>query len=506
MRALDRQTIDAGFVPALQLMENAGRCAAREAARMLGTVTKARIEILCGKGNNGGDGFVVARELATQGASVRVHLTHAPAELSPDARTNFEKLAGAGVASAPVADTAAQDSLLAECLAAADLSVDALLGTGVERRLEGRLAALVDLMNRNSTRTLALDVPTGIDASSGAVLGTAVRAHCTVTFGLPKLGLALHPGRSHTGRLVVADIGFPRPIVDAVETPWFWVDPEHVRARLPVLEPTAHKYARGSVLVIAGSRAYPGAAALAAEAAQRAGAGMVHLVSTESNRTILEARLREVIIHAAPETEAGTCSAATLALVRELLPRADAVALGPGLGTQTESVDWVRTLLAQLDKPAVVDADGLLAMPQPPHPGARVLTPHVGELARWLERDSAAVREARAESAAEVAATHGVVVLAKGAPTFVVDADGTRHVNSSGNVGLASGGSGDVLTGIVGSLLAQGLNAVDAACVGAYLHGAAADHIVARGSPRSLVAGDLLTGIGAVFRDLESSR
>ena len=503
MREIDRRTIEAGFVPSLALMENAGRRVASQAAAMLDAIATARVEVVCGKGNNGGDGFVAARQLAAEGARVRVHRTHAPEDLSPDARHHYERLAEAGVEDALLPQMDALDGRLASALRDADLCIDALLGTGVERRLEGRWAALVDVMNACSRRILAVDVPSGIDATSGAVLGTAVRAHCTVTLGLPKLGLVVHPGREHAGQLVVVDIGFPAAIVDAVDTLWSWFDATAARAFLPRLDPTAYKYTRGSVLVIAGSRAYPGAAALAAEAAQRAGAGMVHLVSVESNRTILETRLREVIVHTVPETPAGTCSAALLDFVAPWVARADAVALGPGLGTAPETLETVRQLLVELEIPAVVDADALRALPPPPHAAPRILTPHTGELARLLERNVADVRTSRADAAADAAREHGAVVLAKGAPTFVVDPTGSRLVNATGNVGLASGGTGDVLTGIIGGLLAQGVAAAGAAGLGAYLHGAAADALVASSSPRSLIAGDLPAALGAAFRDLE---
>ncbi len=503
MQDVDRRTIDDGLMPSLQLMENAGQATAREAARMLQRVSGARVEIMCGKGNNGGDGFVVARELARRGADVRVRSTHAPEDLSPDARTQFERLSEANVEPARVLPSEDLEASLAGDLAAADLCVDALLGTGVEGALQGRLAALVDLLNRHARLVLAVDVPTGVDASTGAVLGTAVRAHCTVTFGLPKLGLVLHPGAEHAGRLVVADIGFPQHVVDAVDTPWLWFDAHAARACLPRLDPTAHKYARGTLLVIAGSHRYPGAASLTAEAAQRAGAGMVHLVSTESNRTILEARLPEVIFHGVPETPEGTCTAAAMEHIGPLLERADAVALGPGLGPVDGTLEWLRSFLAELELPAVIDADGLGAVPDAPHPAARVLTPHAGELARLLGRDAATVAAARADGAAELARSRGAVVLAKGAPTVVVEPGGTRRVNATGNVGLAKGGTGDVLTGIVGALLCQGLDAVDAASLGAYLHGAAADRLVAAGSPRSLVAGDLPDALAGVYGALE---
>ncbi|UCE02061.1 MAG: NAD(P)H-hydrate dehydratase [Candidatus Latescibacterota bacterium] len=529
MQEIDRRTIDGGLVPALELMENAGHATAREASQLLADPRGARVEIVCGKGNNAGDGLVVARLLAAAGAEVCVHMTHPAAELSPDARENFARLPS-GVEAMQVPDSlpdpGATDSPLARprldagpmamsapgdaCarlahhLRGADLCVDALLGTGVERRLTGRLASLVNWINRCSVRTLSVDVPSGIDATSGEVLGTAVWADLTVTFGLPKLGLALHPGRERAGRLVVAEIGFPDSVVEQTHSVWSWVDAECARSLLPRLAPDAHKYSRGCVVVIAGSRGFPGAAALAAEAALRAGAGMVHLVAPRSIHDILETQLREVIVHPAPEDESGSAAAPTLELIEPLLPRADAVAIGPGVGGAASTRAWIGDLLKKLPCPAVVDADAVLALPEPPHPAPRLVTPHAGELSRWLGVAGAKVAEAYIDIAADTARQRDAVVVAKGAPTVVLSPAGERRVNGSGNPGLATAGSGDVLTGLIGALVAQGLAATDAASLGVFLHGRAADLASRDSSPRSLVAGDILRFIGRAYASLEA--
>jgi NAD(P)H-hydrate epimerase len=525
MQEIDRSTIDSGLVAGLELMENAGRAVAAEAARRLGDPRGARVEILCGKGNNGGDGLVIARVLAGRGARVRVHLTHPPESLSPDARANHARLGATGVTVAILPDEipetgrvedprrrsiapkqSAPAGDLGGNLHAADLCVDALLGTGVERPLDGRLSALVDLLNHSSRHTLAVDVPSGVDATTGQILGTAVWADVTVTLGLPKLGCVLHPGGERVGRLVVANIGFPETMLENVSTPWNWVDADGARALVPRLLPTAHKYSRGSVLVVAGSRSYPGAAALAAGAALRTGAGMVHLVAPASIRDLLDAQLREVIVHAAPESATGSCSPAVLDVLKPILSRVDAVAIGPGLGDTPETREWIRRFLRELDLPAVVDADAVLALPKPPHRGPRIVTPHAGELARWMDLPKEKAQASRLETAVTAAAMHEVVVAAKGAPTVVVEPTGRRWVNSTGNPGLGTAGSGDVLTGMVGSLLSQRLAAPDAAVLGVYLHGLAADLAAATGSPRSIVAGDIPCFIGQAYHETDNPR
>jgi len=526
MQAIDRRTIDGGLVPALVLMENAGAALAREALRLLRRPRGARVEILCGKGNNGGDGLVLARLLAREGVRVCVHLCHPATELSSDARANLSRLRrskvsinvlkenlAASPAAEPVgrrprpllvaADVPGRRDSLASHLVRADLCVDALLGTGAARPLAPAYAGLVDLLNRTSRLTLAVDIPTGVDASSGALLGTAVWADVTVTFGLPKLGLAFHPGRERAGRIEVADIGFPAEVLGDRQNEWSWVDPAWARALLRPLQPTAHKYSRGTVLMVAGSSRFPGAAALAAEAALRTGAGMVHLVVPGSIRDLLEVQLREVIIHPCPEDSEGNCTDAVLDLASTLAKRCDALALGSGIQADDSVRRWMRELLATLALPAVVDADALLALPPPPHPAPRVATPHAGELARWLGLEARLDEKERVTTAAAAATRHQVVVVAKGAPSVVVTPAGEKRVNSTGHTGLATAGSGDVLGGMLGSLLAQGLEAPAAATLAVYLHGLAAELACEQSSPRSLLAGDLLPAIGLAYATLE---
>jgi len=505
MQAIDRRTIDAGLVPALVLMERAGAAAAGEALGLLSPARGARVEILCGKGNNGGDGLVVARLLATRGVQVGVHLTDPPSALSPDARTNLRRLRRTRATIDVLPDRiASASSPFARRLGKADLCVDALLGTGADRPLPSRLAGLVDLLNQVSKRTLALDIPSGVDASTGGILGTSVSAHTTVTFGLPKLGLALYPGRERVGRLVVADIGFPAEVVARALGMWNWVDAARARRLLPRLEPTAHKYDRGELILVAGSRRYPGAAALAAEAALRSGAGMVHLVVPASIRDLMEGMLREVIVHACGDNDEGNCDASILDVIQGLAPRRGALAIGSGMRIGAESRPWVQRLLAETRLPAVVDSQAILSLPEASHPGPRIATPHARELARWLQEGSLADAD-RVAAAERAARSHDVIVVAKGGPTIVVAPDGTKHVNGSGNSGLATAGTGDVLTGIVGGLLAQGLASLDAAMLAVFLHGLAADCATKDSSPRSLIAGDLLSNIGAAYRTIESS-
>ena len=510
MQEIDRRTIEGGHVPSLALMENAGRAVAHEAVRMLRAAGGTRADIVCGKGNNAGDGFVAAHVLGAAGYRVHVHMTCGAEELSPDARAQHARLAGASVEirrvpddlAAPAGSTTRPE--FAGQLQESALCIDALLGTGIKRAVSDRLAAVIGWINAASRRVLAVDIPSGVDGNTGAVHGTAVRAHVTVTLGLPKLGLAFHPGRAHVGRLIVADIGFPADMLRDAPSPWEWYGIEAARRALPALPPTAHKYSRGTVVVVAGSRTYPGAAALAASGAQRAGAGIVHLVAPGSIRDLLEVMLPEVIVHAVSDAGTGAPAAEALHRAATLVERAQALVVGPGLGSDPETQAGIRRLLARLEIPAVVDAEAIAALHRPPHPGPRIITPHAGELARWSGLPNEPDAKARAESAADLAREWDVVLLAKGAPTVVMTPEGRRIVNGSGNVGLATAGSGDVLAGIAGAFLAQGMPAAEAAALAAFVHGRAAEALSERMSARSLLARDLASELGAVLRTLES--
>lgn len=527
MQEIDRRTIAAGISVA-DLMERAGSAVADEAEKLAGC-DPARIEILCGKGHNGGDGLVAARLLHARGHRVRVHLTHAKADLAPETRAQFDRAANAGVAieflaaglpdPGPILDRRerpnpgeTQDAApvrsdsLGGALRSADVCVDALLGTGAAKSVEGSIAAVVHWIQRAGTVVLSVDIPSGVDATTGAILGTAVWADTTVTFGLPKLGLALEPGRQHSGTVVVRDLGFPAEIVARVTgtgVQRHWVDARTARELVPRLEPTAHKYQRGCVLVVAGSRAYPGAAALAATAALRAGAGIVHLAAPAGIRQLLQTKLTEIIVHDLPETNAGTVAFDAMAPLLEIAARADAVAIGPGLGVHPETQQCVRGFLSALGLPAVVDADAIQAMPPPPHPAGRIVTPHAGELAGWIGAKTEDVVRNRLEIALDAAARSACVVVAKGAPTIIVTPEGVLHVNATGGATLATAGSGDVLTGMLAGLLARGLSPEDAARLGVYLHGRAGELAAQKSSPTSVIAGDLLAEIGSATASLD---
>jgi NAD(P)H-hydrate epimerase len=502
MRELDRRAIASGL-PALALMEKAGEGVARFVEALAGRGLR-RVAFLCGKGNNGGDGFVAARLLRQRdpGLDLRVHLAASPAEVEGEARTNLERVQEAGC---EVDHSHPPDQ--ARLTAEADLIVDALLGTGLSGEVSGPLAELIDLVNRARRPVLSVDVPSGLDADTGHPCGRAVRADWTLTLGLPKLGLLLPPGIDHAGQVEVVDIGLPPALVAASASVAEMTDEALARSLLPRRARGAHKGEAGRVLVIAGSPGLTGAAALCAQGALRAGAGLVTLAIPASLNDLMEVKLTEVMTRPLPETAERTLGLAALPALEELAAGSDAIAIGPGLSRSPETQQLVRRLSSRLRRPAVMDADALNALAEDPRPlesehAPFLLTPHPGELARFFGATPADIQADRIGRAEAAAARFGSVVLLKGACSVIAAVGERVHINPTGNPGMASGGAGDVLTGIAAALLAQGLSAFDAARLGAYLHGLAGDLAAGESGEIGMIAGDLLPALPRAIRAL----
>jgi NAD(P)H-hydrate epimerase len=469
MRRLDRETI-AGGVPGRLLMENAGRAVALAARRRFSA--SRRPLVVCGSGNNGGDGFVVARTLHDWDTAVRprVACLGDPQRASEETRVNFELLLSSGAETVAVASGKEIETLLE----GADMVIDAVFGVGLTRPVEGTLRDILEALEHAPLPVLALDVPSGISSDTGARLGAELTPDLIVTLGLPKLGLAV---RRFAAETLVADIGLPA--APGAEIRQHLLTPEAVCARLPARPAGGHKGSFGHVLVIAGSEGKTGAAALAASGALRAGAGLVTAAAPRRLNPILEVKLTAPMTLAVGGPEALAFEEdAVEDLLREAAAR-DAAVVGPGLGRAPATLRALERLLARLEAPAVVDADGLFPFAERPEalrgPGVRILTPHPGEMSRLLGRSSAAVQADRAGAARELAARSGAIAVLKGERTIVAAPDGALAINPTGGPTLASGGTGDVLAGMIAALLAQGLTPADAAVTGVYLHGLAAD-------------------------------
>jgi NAD(P)H-hydrate epimerase len=488
MRALDTAVIDDVGVPGVALMEAAGRGVVDVLARVC-DLARARVVVYAGPGNNGGDGYVVARLCANRGAAVEVLRCAAEDKLRGDARTHMLACARSGV---PIHDATTVGGLAAA--GPADVVVDALLGTGLARDVEGHLRAAIAHLNARPGLKVAVDVPSGLDSDRGVPLGDCVRADHTVTFAFAKRGLVGAPGFTFAGQLHVADIGIPESLARARGVAAVLLD-ERVLAPLRApRDPMAHKGTAGHLLLVAGSTGKAGAALLAGGSALRTGVGLCTLAAPREIIGALDGKVAEVMTAA---YDVGASLASLVAGRR-------AVAIGPGMPTDAAMRPVLAGLVAAAAAaglPVVLDADALNHLAAEPHlldgiAGARlVLTPHPGEAARLAGRPGAALQQDRVAAASALAARFSAIVALKGARTVVAAPDGRIAINPTGNPGLASGGTGDVLTGCVGALLAQGLEPFHAAAAAVYLHGAAADRVAARRGMRGLLANDVIDAL-----------
>ena len=497
MRAVDRAAEERG-VPVEALMERAGHAVAGAAAALLGGAYGRRVVALCGKGNNAGDAFVAARLLAAWGATPAVVAMAGPDELARPTASNARRLEDVGVPGLAWGSPAA-----ARAIARADVLVDGLFGSGLRGEPEGPYREAIEAMNASPAPVVAIDIPSGVEGDIGAVRGPAVRAAVTVTFAAPKVGVVLYPGADHAGNVEVADIGIPS---DLIGSDLLMIEPSDVAAVLPRRAPNDHKHRSGDVLVVAGSRRMTGAARLVAEGAARAGAGLVHVAVPEGILPIVQSGLAEAVFLPLPEGPEGSVAASAWEVLEGRMDRFDAVAIGPGLSTEGETPGFVRALVRGSPVPVVADADAVNAfVERVGELGDRssdlVLTPHTGEFGRLFGMPSADVLDDRVGFARKASADTGAVVVLKGARTLVALPGGEVRINPTGSAALATGGTGDVLTGAIGTYLARGLSPVDAATAAVYVHGLAGQ-VVGRRMGEGGVAGDVALGIPAAAEAL----
>lgn len=506
MRRLDQRAIAELGIPGATLMENAGRGAAEAIVAALPTLGAprrgARVVIVCGKGGNGGDGFVVARWLKRHGARPTVLLVHAPSEVGGDAGRKLQELRRAGIRPRPFTD----DRASADMLAQAHLVVDALLGTGSRGVPEGGVARAIELINASGRPVVALDIPSGLSANTGVHAGAVIRAAMTLTFAALKRGLISSPGDELAGPVTVIPIGVPDHDVTRGATT-FLLERGDVASHFPRRPRAGHKGTYGHLLLVAGSLGKTGAAALAAMAAMRSGVGLVTVATPASQQPVVAGLVLEAMTAPLPETAARSLALKAREVIVELAGPRDAVAIGPGIGLDDETAQVARSLVRELPRPMVVDADGLTALAG--HldvlrdaPSARCLTPHPGEMARMLGARVDEVQRDRIEAAREFATRHRVHIVLKGARSVVAAPDGRVFVNPTGNPGMASGGTGDVLTGVLGAFLARGMAPDAAMRSSVYLHGSAGDVAAERIGEEGLVARDVIAAIPEAFKRL----
>lgn len=505
MRRLDAAAIEAG-VTGRELMEAAGRGAAaillREPERLEGTTL-----VLCGKGNNGGDGLVVARELHAAGHGVRALLLCDPDGLVPDAAAMHDRAVRAGVEVLSEPDEPA--TVLAELLSSypGRTAVDALLGTGATLPLRGAVADACGALLASGREVVALDLPTGVGADDGAADPCALRARLTISFGFPQWGLLLGDGRRHAGRIERVALPFPREVVDEhTAGADLWYGRMRAAAAWRPRPVDAHKYSLGSVLVVGGSEAMSGAVSLAALGACRGGAGLVECIVPGSARLAVDTTVPEALVHGELAGDEGGLSPDARERILARAGGRDALVLGGGAGPSLSTARLLLELVDEWEGALVLDADGINAMArlqrEPRFPARTVLTPHSGELARWLGLDQEALAARRREHIREAAARTGTVLLHKGAPTLVAAPDGRLAAIASGGPALATAGTGDVLAGVVAARLARGDDPFDAACIAAYLHGRAGDLAAGERGDDGVLARDVVEALPYAQREL----
>jgi len=504
MREIDRRAIEGLGIPSMVLMENAGLSLVEEVGNRL-TGEHLRISILCGPGNNGGDGMVAARHLHDRGHEVMVFLAAPRSAFSGDARVQLRIIGKQGV---PVRVISAGTNMerVRKRFEESDLAIDALFGTGLQREIDGLFAECVRAINSCPGLVMAVDIPSGLNGETGIPMGETVTADVTVTLAFPKLGIILFPGADFAGEIVVADIGIPFAAVEGTPLPGELIGPGILRPLFAPRWGDSHKGTYGHLLVCSGSTGKIGAGILAAKAALRTGAGLVTLALPSSAITSVDAAAIEVMTTPLPETEVGSLSTRGVKALEKLIRERDALAIGPGLTVHEETTGLVREILSWPGFPAVVDADALNAIAGglellKPRGDLTILTPHPGEMARLMDISLEAVQADRVGTAVECSRNSGCVVVLKGARTIVASPDGKYHVNMTGNPGMASAGTGDVLTGMIGALLARGVDPLNSALASVYLHGLAGDAAADASTEHSMTAGDLLEFIGPTLKD-----
>jgi hydroxyethylthiazole kinase-like uncharacterized protein yjeF len=492
MKAADEATIASG-TPGFVLMERAGRAVGRASVELAGRRYGARVAVVCGKGNNGGDGFVAARVLHREGVAVTCLVLADESDYKGDAAAHLREMKRAGVRT---------DPFEAGSLGTCDVVVDAIFGTGFRGRAEGPSAKAIEAINSSGARVLSVDIPSGVSGDTGAVEGPAVRADATVAIAAQKLGTVLHPGAGRAGRVEVVDIG-----IELGEASLHVPEPFDVGAMLPTRSPDAHKRSTGSVLVLAGSDGMSGAALLTCRGAARMGAGYVTLVSTPYVDDAKKSLIPEAVSRiASGHAELGP---EVLAEFAKDFERSDAVALGPGLGAGPQQRALVEAALDAVEVPLVLDADALNVLAEDTTPlgkrtDATVITPHPGEMAALLRISGGEVQADRVGVARRAAAELGCVVVLKGAGSIIADPEGRAAVNPTGGPELATAGTGDVLTGAIATLLAEGLDPVAAATAGVFVHGLAGAVAGRSTEGRGVVSWDvaeaLPAAIGMLYR------
>lgn len=507
MAQYDRYAIDTWGIPSAVLMENAGRNTYRLVKERYLT-GKKRVLIICGRGNNGGDGFVVGRYALMDGYKTEAYLLCKKGDLKGDAALNmrlFESLKGR------IFEVEDDFNALKTGIKHADIIIDAIFGTGLSKTVEGRERFAIERINQSGKPVMAIDIPSGIDGKTGMPMGIAVKATHTFTYAYPKLGHIFYPGGYHAGKLTVIDISIPSFIEDVLGTDAQVIDGEMLRGFIKERLPWTHKGTYGHTAVIAGSPGKTGAAHMTSTAALKIGAGLVTLVIPSSLNGIMEAKLTEVMTYPVEDRNTGFFTMSCYEQVKEFIEDKDVIIIGPGLSQHPETSEFVRQIYMNVEKPFVIDADGINAFVG--HVDilcntkrSTVLTPHPGEFGRLVNLSPKLINQDRMTSGKKFVEDTHVNLVLKGARSIFISAEGNVYINPTGNPALAKGGSGDILTGFIGGLASQGYTLVEASLLGTYLHGYLADDWLEENTDMDLLAGDLVFGLGKAIRALRDGK
>lgn len=524
MKAVDETAISKFGIPSLQLMERAGEGVAEVVLEYVHSHSlsfeKSSCIIFCGKGNNGGDGFVAARSLIKENIPVLCVLLEDESLLRGDAKINYLKLCSAAYTSASQKNktknilTIVSFAQFIKQKKKADIIIDAMFGTSFHGKLQGKYLRAAEWMNKQKAFIVAVDIPSGVHGDTGTVFGKAVKANATVTFSNPKLGFYFDRSREYTGEIIIKKIGIPQKAIRRHSSNIFLTEEDDVRRSLPERPINSHKHSVGRIFILAGSKGLTGAALLSSLSAMRSGAGSVILGIPDSQYSVVAKRTLEVMPFALPSTKEGTISEKAMSAIQQKIDWADVVLLGPGLSQQKETQQIIRKIVVDCKKPMVIDADGLNALAgftelllkrKSKH---LILTPHLGEFRRLfsLSKKESNDEIHKMERAKYFAKKFRVTIILKGAPTFTYTTDGKIFVNSTGNPGMSTAGTGDVLSGIIASLLAQGSKAELAARNGVYIHGKAGDKAENEMGMHGMLAGDIIQNIPAVLKFLTTGK
>jgi len=507
MRKIDNRAIEEFGIPGAVLMENAAiRTVDVIGDKYPALIDGGKVIILAGCGNNGGDGLAIARLLMLKGVNTQVYIFFPEDKFAGDAKLNLDiyKRLGGHI---ELVSGKEHLRILEQAIWQADLIVDSIFGTGIHRDIEGLIYEAIDMVNKSSVPVVAVDIPSGINGRDGKVMGIAMKANHTVSFGYAKRGHILYPGREYTGRLHVVPISLPQDSAHAVGVKAFTLDDMEMAQSLKERPRQGHKGSFGKVGVMAGSLGMAGAACLSSMAALKGGAGLVTLGCPASLMSLFQSKMTEVMCYPLEDGRKGYLTIDAISGIKDFLRDKDVLAIGPGLGSKCAGLEIIRYILREFDISIVMDADALNHISRDKkllasYRGSIVITPHPGEMARLTGRSIDEIVAAPIETAAEFAREMGIIVLLKGAASVVVNPEGDIYINSSGNAGMGTGGSGDVLTGLVAALIAQGYSPYEAAVYGCYIHGRAGDYAKDKWGQTGMVAGNILDELPLVFKAL----